>query len=66
VKKATTGVDDRVQKGFVEVNRLLGVASFDQLDVPAFETTSRMLADAISDAVLALGWRPPRPEDAED
>jgi hypothetical protein len=66
VKKTTAGVDDRVQKGFVEVNRLLGVASFDQLDVPAFETTSQMLADAISDAVLALGWRPPRPEDAED
>jgi hypothetical protein len=66
VKKTTTGVDDRVQKGFAEVNRLLGVASFDQLDVSAFETASQMLADAISDAVLALGWRPPRPEDAED
>ena len=66
VKKTTTGADDRVQKGFAEVNRLLGVASFDQLDVSAFETTSQMLADAISDAVLALGWRPPRPEDAED
>jgi hypothetical protein len=34
VKNKTTGVDDRVQKGFAEVNRLLGVASFDQLDVP--------------------------------
>jgi len=66
VKEENLGVAGRVENEFAEVKQLLSVASGDQLDVQGLETKLQMLSDSISDAVLALGWKPPRPEEAED
>ena len=66
VMEKSVGVADRVQSELAEVTRLLSVALRDQLDVQGLETGFKTLSISVSDAVEALGWRPPRPEDAED
>jgi iron uptake system EfeUOB component EfeO/EfeM len=66
VREKNGSVADRVETEFAEVRHLLSVGSGDQLDIQALATKSQMLADSISDAVLVLGWKPQRPEEAED
>jgi iron uptake system component EfeO len=60
------GVGDRIAKEFADIKQLLAVASFDLVDSQALIRQLQALADSIADAVHAIGWLPPREEEAED
>ena len=60
------GVASRVAKEFADIKPMLAVASFDLMDSQSVRSQVHALADSMADAVRAIGWLPPREEEAED
>jgi iron uptake system component EfeO len=66
MQEKNKGVADRVEKEIAEVKQLVSVASLDQVDAPALESKTEMLAGSLSDAAVELGWKAPDFTETDD